>query len=138
MFRLNAALPLAVLCAIAVSPAIAQPLTMHYGAEDEQCQVMAVGFTRATGTQVAMTRKSSGEILAQVRAESQAVSPQSTAARSAPKWSSLACASSARRASNSAYFARKAARLRSWLQAARAVRSVMVVSGVVQGGVLCV
>lgn len=51
MFRLNAALP------------IAQPLTMYCGPEEAQCQVMAVGFTRATGTPVAMTRKSSVEIL---------------------------------------------------------------------------
>lgn len=66
MFRMNLILPALLL---ATTGAVAQPLTLYCGAEEEQCQVMAVGFTRATGTQVAMTRKSSGEILAQVRAE---------------------------------------------------------------------
>jgi hypothetical protein len=49
---------------------------------------------------------------------------------SAPKWSALAWVSSARRASNSAFFAKKAAGLFSWL---RAARSVMFISVVVQG-----
>ena len=68
-----------------------------------------------------------------VASASQAVSPHSTASGSAPKWSSLAPCSSASKASNSAFFARKAARLFSWLRAARASRSVMLVSVVVQG-----
>ena len=48
----------------------AEKLTLYCSADDEFCQVMARGFEAATGIDVNMTRKSSGETFAQVKAES--------------------------------------------------------------------
>ncbi len=48
----------------------AEKLTFYCSAQEEWCQVMARGFEDATGIDVNMTRKSSGETFAQVRAES--------------------------------------------------------------------
>ena len=48
----------------------ADKLTFYCSAQEEWCQVMARGFEEATGIDVDMTRKSSGETYAQVRAES--------------------------------------------------------------------
>jgi iron(III) transport system substrate-binding protein len=47
----------------------ADKLTLYCAAQEEWCQVMANGFQDATGIDVAMTRKSSGETYAQIRAE---------------------------------------------------------------------
>ncbi|MBR0672505.1 ABC transporter substrate-binding protein [Neoroseomonas soli] len=44
-------------------------LTVYCSVQEEWCRPMVAGFERATGIRVAMTRKSSGETLTQVRAE---------------------------------------------------------------------
>ena len=54
----------------APAPAAAQGrLTMYCGPQEEWCQLVVTEFEKATGIKVAMTRKSSGEIYAQVKAE---------------------------------------------------------------------
>ncbi|WP_193140807.1 MULTISPECIES: ABC transporter substrate-binding protein [unclassified Meridianimarinicoccus] len=53
----------------AASAANADKLTLYCSAEEEWCQAMARGFEDATGIDVNMTRKSSGETFAQLRAE---------------------------------------------------------------------
>jgi len=51
--------------------AIAQGnLVVYCAVQEEWCRAMLTAFERKTGTRVAMTRKSSGEIYAQVKAES--------------------------------------------------------------------
>lgn len=47
----------------------AEKLTYYCSAQDEWCELMADGFEAATGIKVNMTRKSSGETLAQIKAE---------------------------------------------------------------------
>jgi len=47
----------------------ADKLTLYCSAQEDWCQVMARGFEEATGINVNMTRKSSGETFAQVKAE---------------------------------------------------------------------
>lgn len=47
----------------------AEKLTFYCSAQEEWCQVVSNGFQDATGIDVAMTRKSSGETFAQVKAE---------------------------------------------------------------------
>ncbi len=54
----------------AAGAAYADDLTLYCSAEEDWCQVMARGFEEATGIDVNMTRKSSGETFAQVKAES--------------------------------------------------------------------
>ena len=49
--------------------AVADNLTLYCAADEAWCQQVARGFEEATGITVDMTRKSSGEIYAQVRAE---------------------------------------------------------------------
>jgi iron(III) transport system substrate-binding protein len=53
------------------APAAAQQqnLTLYCSVQEEWCRPMAAAFERATGIRVAMTRKSSGETYAQIRAE---------------------------------------------------------------------
>jgi len=54
------------------TPAVAQgQLNMLCAPAADWCEAIAAGFTRDTGIRVNMTRKSAGEILAQVTAESQ-------------------------------------------------------------------
>ncbi|MFK7859784.1 MAG: ABC transporter substrate-binding protein [Granulosicoccus sp.] len=48
----------------------AEKLTYYCSAQEDWCQLMATGFEEATGIKVSMTRKSSGETLAQIKAES--------------------------------------------------------------------
>lgn len=48
----------------------ADKLTYYCSAQEDWCQLMANGFQDATGIDVRMTRKSSGETFAQVKAES--------------------------------------------------------------------
>lgn len=48
----------------------ADKLTYYCSAQEDWCQLMATGFEEATGIKVNMTRKSSGETLAQIKAES--------------------------------------------------------------------
>ena len=59
------------LFAIAVSAGSAQAakLTYYCSAQEDWCQLMARSFEEATGIDVNMTRKSSGETFAQIRAE---------------------------------------------------------------------
>jgi len=47
----------------------AEKLTYYCSAQEDWCQLMAKGFEEATGIKVNMTRKSSGETLAQIKAE---------------------------------------------------------------------
>ena len=65
---------LAGLAALALSalPAAAQgSLNMLCAPAADWCEAIAAAFQRDTGIRVAMSRKSSGEILAQIRAEAQ-------------------------------------------------------------------
>ena len=48
----------------------AQKLTLYCSAQEDWCQLMARGFEEETGIKVNMTRKSSGETFAQIKAES--------------------------------------------------------------------
>jgi len=48
----------------------AEKLTYYCSAQEDWCQLMATAFEQETGIAVAMTRKSSGETYAQLRAES--------------------------------------------------------------------
>jgi iron(III) transport system substrate-binding protein len=54
---------------LAVQAGAAEKLTLYCSTQEEWCQVMARGFEEATGIDVNMTRKSSGETFAQVKAE---------------------------------------------------------------------
>ncbi|MEK9918994.1 MAG: hypothetical protein VW496_06340, partial [Pelagibacteraceae bacterium] len=44
-------------------------LTLYCSVEIEVCEILIQGFTKETGIDVAMTRKSSGETYAQIKAE---------------------------------------------------------------------
>ncbi|AZQ66492.1 ABC transporter substrate-binding protein [Silicimonas algicola] len=57
------------LVALAASAGASQALTLYCSAQEEWCQIMARSFEEATGIDVDMTRKSSGETFAQVKAE---------------------------------------------------------------------
>ncbi|MCG6884862.1 MAG: ABC transporter substrate-binding protein [Silicimonas sp.] len=57
------------LTALAVSAGASQALTLYCSAQEDWCQLMARSFEEATGIDVDMTRKSSGETFAQVKAE---------------------------------------------------------------------
>jgi len=48
----------------------AEKVTLYCSAQEDWCQVMARGFEKETGIKVNMTRKSSGETFAQIKAES--------------------------------------------------------------------
>jgi iron(III) transport system substrate-binding protein len=54
---------------LATPVAAAEKLNFYCAAQEEWCQLMARGFEEATGINVNMTRKSSGETFAQVKAE---------------------------------------------------------------------
>ena len=55
---------------LGMSPAMAaEKLTYYCSAQEDWCQLMATGFEEATGITVNMTRKSSGETFAQLKAE---------------------------------------------------------------------
>lgn len=54
----------------AVGAAQAAKLTLYCSAQEDWCQLMARSFEDATGIDVDMTRKSSGETFAQIKAES--------------------------------------------------------------------
>src|SRR5690606_7295808 len=57
------------LTAGAGSAQAAERLTLYCSPQIEWCQLMVEAFTKETGIEVAMTRKSSGETFAQVKAE---------------------------------------------------------------------
>lgn len=57
--------------ALSAAPARAQgSLVMYCGVQEEWCRAMSTAFEKETGIKVAMTRKSAGEIYAQLKAES--------------------------------------------------------------------
>lgn len=58
-----------VLLALTGSAQAAGKLTLYCSPQEEWCQLMVTEFTKATGIEVAMTRKSSGETYAQILAE---------------------------------------------------------------------
>lgn len=58
-----------VLAISAASASYADKLTLYCSAQEDWCQLMARSFEDATGIDVNMTRKSSGETFAQIRAE---------------------------------------------------------------------
>ncbi len=55
--------------ALSSGTALSASLTLYCSADETWCQLMARGFEEETGIQVDMTRKSSGETFAQVKAE---------------------------------------------------------------------
>ena len=57
------------LLALTGSAQAAGKLTLYCSPQEEWCQLMVTEFTKATGIEVAMTRKSSGETYAQILAE---------------------------------------------------------------------
>jgi len=58
------------LLAFSVTPAVAaEKLVLYCSADEDWCGLMANGFEAESGIEVSMTRKSSGETLAQIRAE---------------------------------------------------------------------
>ncbi|HRO10687.1 ABC transporter substrate-binding protein [Amaricoccus sp.] len=62
---------IALLATLGQAPARADSLTLYCAADEAWCQLMAKDFEAETGITVDMTRKSSGEIYAQVKAESE-------------------------------------------------------------------
>ncbi|MEE9375169.1 MAG: ABC transporter substrate-binding protein [Rhizobiaceae bacterium] len=60
----------AAVLAASASYANAAKLTLYCSAQEDWCQLMARGFEEASGIKVNMTRKSSGETFAQIKAES--------------------------------------------------------------------
>ncbi|MCF6303322.1 MAG: ABC transporter substrate-binding protein [Devosiaceae bacterium] len=60
----------AAILAASTSYASAEKLTLYCSAQEDWCQLMARGFEDATKIKVNMTRKSSGETFAQLKAES--------------------------------------------------------------------
>ena len=63
-------IPSLIAIAASVSAAQAEKLTLYCSAQEDWCQLMARSFEDATGIDVNMTRKSSGETFAQIKAES--------------------------------------------------------------------
>lgn len=61
--------PLVLISGVASPLYAAEKLTLYCSAQEDWCQLMATGFEEATGINVSMTRKSSGETLAQIKAE---------------------------------------------------------------------
>ena len=55
-----------------MTAAQAEKVTLYCSAQEDWCQLMARSFEDATGIDVNMTRKSSGETFAQIRAEQEA------------------------------------------------------------------
>jgi len=64
------AAPIAFAASMTTPVQAAEKLTYYCSAQEDWCQLMATGFEEATGIKVSMTRKSSGETLAQIKAES--------------------------------------------------------------------
>ena len=61
----------ALLASFGQAPAMAESVTLYCAADEAWCQLMAKDFEAETGITVDMTRKSSGEIYAQVKAEAE-------------------------------------------------------------------
>ena len=74
MFKFNSARVLSIVAAAfglaAATPSKADgTLVMYCGVQEEWCRAVSTAFEKETGTKVAMTRKSAGEVYAQVKAE---------------------------------------------------------------------
>jgi iron(III) transport system substrate-binding protein len=70
MNRMLLATSMVALLTLGAAPARAQgELTLYCSVQEEWCRPMAQAFERATGIKVSMTRKSSGETFAQIKAE---------------------------------------------------------------------
>jgi iron(III) transport system substrate-binding protein len=73
LHRLNSALCFmavyAGICMVCGTAAAKGQLTLYCSAQEEWCRAMVTAFEKETGIKVAMTRKSSGETYAQVKAE---------------------------------------------------------------------
>ena len=67
--RSSVALGAALVALAATAAPAAERLTLYCSPQEEWCQIMVTAFEKETGTSVAMTRKSSGETYAQIRAE---------------------------------------------------------------------
>lgn len=67
----TSAIALALGLAAGAMPAHADSLTLYCASDEAWCQLMAKDFEAETGIRVNMTRKSSGEIYAQLKAEAQ-------------------------------------------------------------------
>ncbi len=67
--RTTTRLAAAAAMSIAAGAAAAEDLTLYCSPQIEWCDLMVEAFTRETGISVAMTRKSSGETFAQIKAE---------------------------------------------------------------------
>jgi iron(III) transport system substrate-binding protein len=67
--RTTTRLAAAAALSIAAGAAAAEDLTLYCSPQIEWCDLMVEAFTRETGISVAMTRKSSGETFAQIKAE---------------------------------------------------------------------
>src|SRR5687767_8459326 len=59
----------ALVIGLATTANAADRLTLYCSPQEEWCQIMVTAFEKETGISVAMTRKSSGETYAQIRAE---------------------------------------------------------------------
>ncbi|MBL4647031.1 MAG: ABC transporter substrate-binding protein [Rhizobiales bacterium] len=60
-----------IFAAMLATPALAaEKMTLYCSAQEDWCQLMANGFAESSGIKVNMTRKSSGETFAQIKAES--------------------------------------------------------------------
>ena len=68
---LLALVPLAALYGVAPTALAAEKLTYYCSADEAWCQLMADAFEEETGIEVSMTRKSSGETFAQIKAEAE-------------------------------------------------------------------
>lgn len=69
MKKLNLLLATTVATAGLVGAAQAEKMTLYCSAQEDWCQLMARSFEEASGIDVNMTRKSSGETFAQIKAE---------------------------------------------------------------------
>ena len=68
---IGAALGLAMTALLPMAAKAQGNLSVYCSVQEEWCRPMMAAFERATGISVAMTRKSSGETLTQIRAEAQ-------------------------------------------------------------------
>jgi len=62
--------PVVLAASLSMPAQAAEKLTYYCSADPDWCELMATSFEEATGIKVSMTRKSSGETLAQIKAES--------------------------------------------------------------------
>jgi iron(III) transport system substrate-binding protein len=59
----------AAVCAVPFAAQAQAPITIYCSILEEQCRVGVAAFEKATGAKATMVRKSTGETLAQIRAE---------------------------------------------------------------------